>query len=96
VTAPPVEQPVSLRTRTASLDLHAHLRGTWQPDSFDSAHREHVLLLRAVGGGDPLLSGCLMAEHLSHTAMNVLHDLSADSPTSATRQALAMATGGHD
>lgn len=69
---------------------------SWHPDSFARAHREHVALLRAVGGTDPVLAGSLMAEHLSHTALNVLHDLVDDPPASAIRQALAMATGTQD
>ncbi|MFI6675988.1 GntR family transcriptional regulator [Kribbella sp. NPDC050470] len=65
----------------------------WHPDSFARAHREHVAILRAVGGSDSMLSGCLMAEHLSHTAMTVLRDLSVDLPARAVVQALAMVSG---
>jgi len=67
---------------------------SWHPESIARAQREHVALLGAVAGSDPVLSGCLMAEHLSHTALHVLNDL--DAGAVSARQALAMATAKPD
>lgn len=64
---------------------------SWHPRSFARAHREHVVLLRALSGTDAALSASLMAEHLSHTALNVLQDL--ESTAIAVTHALEMATG---
>jgi len=67
---------------------------SWHPESIARAQREHVALLGAVAGSDPVMSGCLMAEHLSHTALHVLNDL--DAGAVSARQALAMATAKPD
>jgi DNA-binding GntR family transcriptional regulator len=82
----------AVRTYGEQSDRYLLTYQRWHPDAFNQAHREHVALLRAVSGTDPVLAGSLMAEHLSRTAMNMLSDLHATDAQSATRQALAMAT----
>lgn len=69
---------------------------SWHPDTYGAARRQHIALLRAVAGSDPVLTASLMAEHLSQTALHVLHDLAENPPAEAIRQALTMASAIQD
>jgi DNA-binding GntR family transcriptional regulator len=65
----------------------------WHPQSIDVAQREHERILTAVEGNDPAVAGSLMAQHLSHTALTVMQDVSPGAEAFAIRESLAMAVG---
>ena len=74
-------------------ERYVRLYWLWHPQANAARQREHEALLEAVLGTDPALSGALMAQHLSHTALTVLNDVSVDAPGHAIQEALGMATG---
>jgi DNA-binding GntR family transcriptional regulator len=73
-------------------ERYLRLYRIWHPMAFTIAHDEHLAILAAVEQGDATAAGRLMARHLSRTALVVLGDLAADTPSHAIDQALAMAT----
>lgn len=71
---------------------YTRLYWTWHPSDQQHA-QEHHTILEALQGDDPAYSGVLMAQHLSHTAVTILNDVSVGVPGISIQEALAMATG---
>ena len=65
----------------------------WHPQSHTHAQHEHEGILEAVRGSDSALAGVRMAQHLAHTALTVLNDVSVDASGRAIQEALDMAVG---
>jgi DNA-binding GntR family transcriptional regulator len=74
-------------------ERYVRLYWLWHPQANAARQLEHEAILEAVLGTDPALAGALMAQHLSHTALTVLNDVSVDAPGHAIQEALSMATG---
>ncbi|MDI3330267.1 MAG: GntR family transcriptional regulator [Micrococcus sp.] len=74
-------------------ERYVRLYWMWHPQAHLHAKADHQAILEAVQGGDSARAGSLMAQHLSHTALTVLGDVSVDAPGVAIQEALAMATG---
>jgi DNA-binding GntR family transcriptional regulator len=74
-------------------ERYVRLYWMWHPQAHLHAKADHQAILDAVQGADPARAGSLMAQHLSHTALTVLGDVSVDAPGLAIQEALAMATG---
>lgn len=74
-------------------ERYVRLYWMWHPQAHLHARTEHLAILGAVQGRDPARAGALMAEHLSHTALTVLNDVSVDVPGNAIQEALRMVTG---
>lgn len=71
---------------------YTHLYWMWHPADRQHAE-EHHTILASLRGDDPARSGALMAQHLSHTALTILNDVSIGVPGVSIQEALAMATG---
>lgn len=71
---------------------YTHLYWMWHPADRQHAE-EHHTILESLRGDDPARSGALMAQHLSHTALTILNDVSIGVPGVSIQEALAMATG---
>jgi DNA-binding GntR family transcriptional regulator len=75
-------------------ERYLRLYQLWHPQSFAGAHDEHIAILQAVRANDPARAGSLMAEHLAHTALTVLADVSPQAAGTGVRQAVMMVNGG--
>jgi DNA-binding GntR family transcriptional regulator len=74
-------------------ERYVRLYWMWHPQAHLHAKADHQAILEAVQGHDAARAGALMAQHLSHTALTVLNDVSVDVPGHAIQEALGMATG---